>query len=87
MRNCLISAVGRNSTHKQWTHGFCNFDLHLIVYDDSQNMYHNDAKFVSCMKGYKMQIIYKYIKKYYFLIIVKMPSLIILGEGYINFLI
>ena len=64
MRNCLISAVGRNSTHKQWTHGFCNFDLHLIVYDDSQNMYHNDAKFVSCMKGYKMQIIYKYIMQH-----------------------
>ena len=32
--NCVISAVGRNSLHRMWLKGKCNFDLHLVVYDD-----------------------------------------------------
>ena len=33
--NCAISAVGRSSLHRMWLKGECNFDLHLVVYDDS----------------------------------------------------
>lgn len=61
-RNCVISAVGKNSLHKMWTKGNIDFDLHLIVYDDSLELFRNDAKYICHIKGYKLRIIYKYLE-------------------------
>ena len=41
--NCVISAVGGNSLHRMWLTGECNFDLHLVVYDDSMEEFHGDT--------------------------------------------
>lgn len=62
LKNCLISAVGKNSFHKLWTKGTHNFDVHLIVYDDSIDMFRNDADYVCHIKGYKLKVIYKYLE-------------------------
>lgn len=61
MRNCVISAVGRSSLHREWTRGECHFDLHLVVYDDSYGEFVNDAPFVCRMKGYKLKLVYRYL--------------------------
>lgn len=61
-KNCLISAVGKNSLHKLWAKGTCNFDIHLIVYDDSIDMFRNDADFICIIKGYKLKVIYRYLE-------------------------
>jgi len=61
-RNCVISAVGKNSLHRGWTEGNCDFDLHLVVYDDSLEQFRNDAKHVCHIKGYKLKVIYKYLE-------------------------
>lgn len=61
-RNCVISAVGKNSLHKMWKEGDGDFDLHLIVYDDSLEHFCNDAKYVCHIKGYKLKVIYKYLE-------------------------
>lgn len=61
-RNCVISAVGKNSLHKMWTKDNGNFDLHLIVYDDSLELFFDDAKYVTHIKGYKLKVIYKYLE-------------------------
>ncbi len=61
-RNCVISAVGKYSLHKRWTNGNENFDFHLIVYDDSLELFRNDAKFTCHIKGYKLKVIYKYLE-------------------------
>ena len=61
-KNCLISAVGKNSLHKLWAKGTCNFDIHLIVYDDSIDMFRNDADFICHIKGYKLKVIYRYLE-------------------------
>ena len=60
MRNCVISAVGKNSLHKMWTEGNGNFDLHLIVYDDSLELFCNDVEYICQIKGNKLKVIYKY---------------------------
>lgn len=61
--NCVISAVGKNSLHKQWIDGLQerDFDLHLIVYDDSFSRFYSDADFVSSKKGYKLRLVYDYL--------------------------
>lgn len=59
-RNCVISAVGKSSLHKMWTKGNKNFDLHLIVYDDSLELFCNDAEYICQIKGFKLKVIYKY---------------------------
>lgn len=61
-RNCVISAVGKNSLHKAWINGYSNFDLHLIVYDDSLDLFRNDTKYVCHIRGYKLKVIYKYLE-------------------------
>ena len=61
-RNCVISAVGKNSLHKMWTEDNGDFDLHLIVYDDSMELFRDDAEYVCHIKGYKLKIIYKYLE-------------------------
>lgn len=62
-RNCVISAVGKNSLHKMWTDGERDFDLHLIVYDDSMELFRNDAEYVCHIKGFKLKVIYKYLEE------------------------
>lgn len=61
-RNCVISAVGKNSLHKMWIKEHGDFDLHLIVYDDSLELFRNDTKYICHIKGYKLKIIYKYLE-------------------------
>ncbi|MCM1312415.1 MAG: DUF707 domain-containing protein [Roseburia sp.] len=61
-KNCVISAVGKNSLHKMWTESNGNFDLHLIVYDNSLEMFCNDAEYTCHIKGYKLKVIYKYLE-------------------------
>ena len=34
----------------------CNFDIHLIVYDDSLYMFQEDADFICHIKGYILKI-------------------------------
>ncbi|MCM1511138.1 MAG: DUF707 domain-containing protein [Clostridium sp.] len=63
-KNCLISAVGKNSLHKLWTDGGHNFDMHLIVYDDSIEAFREDADFICHIKGYKLKVIYKYLESH-----------------------
>lgn len=64
-RNCVISAVGRNSLHRHWLEGADNnrsFDLHLIVYDNSFGTFYNDADYLSYKKGFKLKLVYDYLK-------------------------
>lgn len=61
-RNCVISAVGKDSVHKGWSCGEKrDFDLHLIVYDDSYESYRHDADFIVQAKGYKLKLVHEYI--------------------------
>ena len=62
--NCVISAVGRNSLHRMWLTGECNFDLHLVVYDDSMEEFHGDTEYICHIKGYKLRVIYRYLEMY-----------------------
>ena len=55
-KNCLISAVGKSILHKSWIKEMCNFDIHLIVYDDSLYMFQEDADFICHIKGYILKI-------------------------------
>lgn len=63
-KNCVISAVGRDSLHRHWLENGENrtFDLHLIVYDNSFANYYNDADFLSYKKGFKLKLVYDYLK-------------------------
>lgn len=47
--------------HRKWIKESPNFDLHLIVYDDSFNSYYNDTVFISPQKGYKFELVYNYL--------------------------
>lgn len=60
---CVISVVGKNSLHKHWIDNktIKNFDLHLIVYDDSIELFRNDCDFICNMKGQKLKCVYNYI--------------------------
>lgn len=60
--DCVISAVGRDSLHRQWTKGEPHFDLHLIVYDDSLELFRGDTEYLCHLKGYKLKIIYQYLE-------------------------
>ena len=62
--NCVISAVGRNSLHRMWLTGECNFDLHLVVYDDSMEEFHGDTEYICHIKGYKLRVVYRYLEMY-----------------------
>lgn len=62
--NCVISAVGRNSLHRMWLKGECNFDLHLVVYDDSMEEFRGDTEYICHIKGYKLKVIYRYLEMY-----------------------
>ena len=60
-KNCVISAVGRNSLHRKWLEGEPRFDLHLIVYDDSMEKFRGDTAYVCHLKGYKLKVVYQYL--------------------------
>jgi len=60
---CVISAVGKNSLHREWINESHEFDLHLIVYDNSYNKFYKDTDFITSQKGYKMKLVYDYLTK------------------------
>lgn len=53
-------SVGDGSLHRQLCYDTANFDLHLLVYDDTYNKYLGDSKFVCKLKGYKMDMSFQY---------------------------
>src|SRR5688572_24883410 len=57
---CVISAVGKTSLHHHWRNRYSKFDLHLIVYDDSYDMFKLDSPFITQSKGYKFNLVYDY---------------------------
>lgn len=65
-RNCVVAAVGKNSLHREWRKGKTepDFDLHLIVYDQSFNTFYEDADFISYRRGYKMKLVYHYLMEH-----------------------
>lgn len=56
----VFSAVGNQSLHRDWILGKHNFDLHIIVYDNSLEKYLNDTQHITKGKGYKFKLIYNY---------------------------
>lgn len=62
--NCVIVSAGRGSLHSQLCSNDANFDLHLLVYDDSYEDFHKDSQFVCQLSGYKMDMVYQYLHKY-----------------------
>jgi len=62
-RNCVISAVGRGSLHKEWIKESPDFDLHLLIYDDSYSYFYKDTDFIFCQRGYKLKLVYNYLQK------------------------
>lgn len=61
-KNCVISAVGKDSLHRQWIRGNPDFDLHLIVYDDSLDVFREDTEFICPGKGYKLWLVHEYLE-------------------------
>ncbi len=61
-KNCVISAVGKDSLHREWMKENPDFDLHLIIYDNSYNKFYNDTDFITYQKGYKFKLIYNYLQ-------------------------
>lgn len=58
---CVIAAVGQLSLHRKWTDESSEFDLHLIIYDNSFDIFKNDTPFVIQMKGFKFRLIHNYL--------------------------
>ncbi|MBN9381641.1 MAG: hypothetical protein J0H74_12800 [Chitinophagaceae bacterium] len=58
---CVIAAVGKDSLHRDWIVGSPCFDLHLIVYDEAYEKFKNDAPYVTKEKGFKFNLIDKYL--------------------------
>lgn len=61
---CIISAVGKDSLHREWINETSDFDLHLIIYDNSYNKFYNDTNYISYQKGYKFKLVYDYLQKH-----------------------
>lgn len=61
--NCVIAVVGKDSLHRKWIKDseHRNFDLHLIVYDDSFSRYEGDTPFVCQSTGHKLKLVYEYL--------------------------
>ncbi len=62
-KNCVISPVGKQSLHKNWIGEDADYDLHLIVYDDSFENYKADSKYVIEDRGFKFKLLYRYLIK------------------------
>lgn len=63
-RNAILMPAGRDSLHRQYLDGMADFDLHLMVYDDSFDKFRNDTDYVVCQQGYKMDMAYNYIESH-----------------------
>lgn len=65
-RNCVISAVGVNSLHRNWINEGHDrsFDLHLIVYDNSFGQFCEEADFMSYKRGFKLKLVYDYLQSH-----------------------
>jgi len=64
IKSCIISAVGKGSLHQYWIDQLNNeYDLHLIVYDDSYDAYKDDSSFVVSSKGQKFKLIFGYLNE------------------------
>lgn len=62
--SCVISAVGKNSLHQNWmSSGSPEFDLHLIVYDDSFDEFKNDTDLIMQSKGCKLKLVFEYLSQ------------------------
>ncbi|CAD0004385.1 DUF707 domain-containing protein [Flavobacterium chungangense] len=61
-KHCIIATVGASSLHQQWIKGENAFDLHLIVYDDSYELFKLDTPFITVGTGNKFKLIYNYLK-------------------------
>ncbi len=64
INNCVIAAVGRDSLHREWIKdkSHKNFELHLIVYDDSKPKYEEDTSFIYQARGRKLKLVYEYFR-------------------------
>lgn len=60
-KHCVLAAIGATSLHRQWISKRSKFDLHLIVYDNSYELFKNDTPYVIASKGYKLKLIYDYL--------------------------
>ena len=58
---CVIAAVGKVSLHREWINKRAKFDLHLIVYDNSYEIFKSDTPFITQSEGYKFKLVYDYL--------------------------
>jgi len=63
-KNCIIASVGKKSLHRHWLPKTQNYDVHLIVYDDSYSRFKHDSAYISVDKGYKLKLVYRYLEKH-----------------------
>lgn len=63
-KNCIIAAVGKESLHRNWLDRNQNYDVHLIVYDDSYPHYKHDSAYISIDRGYKLKLVYRYLSEH-----------------------
>ncbi|MGN1158403.1 MAG: DUF707 domain-containing protein, partial [Agathobacter sp.] len=62
--NCVIISAGKDSLHRELFEGERDFDVHLLVFDDSYNKHCNDTDFIVAMSGYKMDMTYRYLQRH-----------------------
>jgi len=60
---CVISSVCGRSLHREWLKGLPDFDLHIIIFDNSYNQFYKDTDFISYQQGYKFKVLYDYLIK------------------------
>ena len=63
-KNAVFVAAGKDSLHRQLLKGEADFDLHLLIYDDSYNKFCNDSDFICADAGYKMDMTYRYLHRH-----------------------
>ena len=63
-KNAVFVAAGKDSLHRQLLKCEADFDLHLLIYDDSYNKYCNDSDFICADAGYKMDMTYRYLHRH-----------------------
>ena len=63
-KNAVFVSAGKTSLHRQLLKGDANFDLHLLIYDDSYSLFCHDTKFISVQSGYKMDMTYRYLQSH-----------------------
>ena len=63
-KNAVFVSAGKTSLHRQLLKGDADFDLHLLIYDDSYSLFCDDTKFISVQSGYKMDMTYRYLQSH-----------------------